>query len=38
MSHRLAYVLGVALVLPLTVAMGSPVGACGHAAYFVSGA
>lgn len=38
MSHRLAYVLGVALVLPLTVATGSPAGACGHAAFFVSGA
>jgi len=38
MSHRRAYVLGIALVLPLTVATGSPAGACGHAAYFVSGA
>lgn len=38
MSHRLAYVLGAALVLPLIVAIGSPAGACGHSAYFVSGA
>lgn len=37
MSRRLAYVLGVALVLPLIVAISSPAGACGHAAYFVSG-
>ncbi len=36
MSHRLAYVFGAALVLPLTAATGSPAGACGHAAYFVS--
>ncbi len=38
MSHRLAYVFGVALVLPVTVGLGSPAKACGHAAYFVSGA